>query len=191
MTQALSAPLQSEGKSSQCHLPMEQILSLYPGAKRILFQLHHIGGCSSCGFALSETLEEVCRRNGILDPEVVIEEIRMGHEQDEKLLIAPEELHAHIGDPSLKLLDIRTREEFEAVSIPGSRLMTQELMQASMNWPKDETIVLIDHTGSRVLDAAAYFAGHGFTKVRGVRGGIDAYSSQSDPSLPRYTVEKE
>ena len=52
-------------------------------------------------------------------------------------------------------------------------------------------IILIDHTGGRVLDAAAYFAGHGFTAVKGLKGGIDAYSSQADPSLPRYTTEAE
>jgi rhodanese-related sulfurtransferase len=40
-----------------------------------------------------------------------------------------------------------------------------------------------------VLDAAAYFAGHGFTNVNGLQGGIDAYADQADPSLPRYTTE--
>jgi len=62
-------------------------------------------------------------------------------------------------------------------------------MQEAMNWPKESPLVLIDHTGSRILDAAAYFAGHGFTNVKGLRGGIDAYSEQADPSLPRYTTE--
>lgn len=170
---------------------MEELLSKYPGARRTLFQLHHIGGCSSCGFALSETLAQICERNGGLEPNQVLSEIQTGHEQDEKLLIAPKELNARLGDTSLKLLDIRTREEFEAVSIPGSSLMTQELMQEAMNWPKETEIFLIDHTGTRVLDAAAYFAGHGFTKVKGLRGGIDAYATQADTSLPRYTVEAE
>lgn len=172
-------------------LTMEALLSLYPGARRTLFQLHHIGGCSSCGFALSETLEQVCARNGGLDPVVVLSEIQTGHEHDEQLLIAPTDLQAHLGNPALKLLDIRTREEFEAVSIPGSRLMTQEIMQSAMNWPKETEIILIDHTGNRVLDAAAYFAGHGFTRVKGLRGGIDAYAEKADASLPRYTVEAE
>ena len=56
-------------------------------------------------------------------------------------------------------------------------------------WPKDHLLVLIDHMGARSLDAAAYFAGHGFTNVRGVRGGIDAWSAEVDPSLPRYSLE--
>lgn len=170
-------------------LTMEELLGIFPGARRTLFQLHHIGGCSSCGFSPSETLCQICARNGGLDPAVVLAEIKEGHLKDEALLISPTDLNSRINDPSVRLLDIRTREEFEAVAIPGSRLMTQELMQEVMNWPKDAALILIDHTGGRVLDAAAYFAGHGFTHVKGLKGGIDAYSEQADSALPRYTTE--
>jgi len=170
-------------------LTMEELLGIFPGARRTLFQLHHIGGCSSCGFSPTETLAQICARNGGLDPVTVLGEIKEGHLKDEALLISPTDLHARIADPAIRLLDIRTREEFEAVAIPGSRFMTQEIMQEAMNWSKETVIILIDHTGSRVLDAAAYFAGHGFTHVKGLKGGIDAYSEQADPSLPRYTTE--
>ena len=170
-------------------LTMEELLGIFPGARRTLFQLHHLGGCSSCGFSPSETLSQICARNGGLDPAVVLSEIKEGHLKDEALLISPSDLHARVTDPAFRLLDIRTREEFEAVAISGSRLMTQEIMQEAMNWPKEAAIVLIDHTGNRVLDAAAYFAGHGFTNVKGLKGGIDAYAEQADSSLPRYTTE--
>lgn len=170
-------------------LTMEELLGIYPGARRTLFRLHHIGGCSSCGFSPYETLTQICARNGGLDPRVVLGEIREGHEADEKLYVSPSELKSLLGNPALRLLDIRTREEFEAVMIAGSRLMTEELMQEATNWPKESPVVLIDHTGSRVLDAAAYFAGHGFTNVKGLKGGIDAYAEQADPTLPRYTTE--
>ena len=170
-------------------MTMEQILGIYPGARRTLFQLHHIGGCSSCGFNLEETVAGICARNGGLNPAVILAEIRNGHEVDGKLQISPLELKERLTEPTLRLLDIRTREEFDAVSIPGSRLMSQETLQESMNWPKDSELILIDHTGGRVLDAAAYFSGHGFTGVKGLRGGIDAYALEADPSLPRYTTE--
>ena len=39
------------------------------------------------------------------------------------------------------------------------------------------------------MDAAAYFAGHGFTNVRALGGGIDAWSVEIDPALPRYELE--
>lgn len=170
-------------------LTMEELLGIYPGARRTLFQLHHIGGCSSCGFSPTETLAQICSRNGGLNPQDVLNEIREGQRKDDALLISSGDLHDSLKDPSIKLLDIRTREEFEAVAIPGSRLMTQEIMQEAMSWPKDTKIILIDHTGGRVLDAAAYFSGHGLTEVKGLRGGIDAYAELADPTLPRYTTE--
>ena len=181
--------MQPAAKEPTPELTMKELLEIYPGARRTLFQLHHIGGCSSCGFSPDETLAGICGRNGGLNPESVLDEIRAGHLKDELLLISPKDLHPLIGNPDIRLLDIRTREEFESVAIPGSRLMTQEIMQESMGWPRETNLILIDHTGGRVLDAAAYFSGHGFTCVKGLRGGIDAYSAQVDSSLPRYTTE--
>ena len=182
-------PMQRVTTEPTPDLTMEELLGIYPGARRTLFQLHHIGGCSSCGYSPAETLSQICARNGGLDPDAVLEEIRSGHLRDELLLISPEDLHARLHDGLIRILDIRTREEFEAVAIPGSNLMTQGTMQESMNWPKETELVLVDHTGSRVLDAAAYFAGHGFTRVKGLKGGIDAYSEKADANLPRYTTE--
>ena len=63
-------------------------------------------------------------------------------------------------------------------------------MQETLStWPKDRRLLLLDHNGSRSLDAAAYFSGHGFPNVKCLRGGIDAWSVEIDPSLPRYTLE--
>ncbi len=174
---------------------MHDLLAHYPGAKRTLFRRYHLGGCSSCGFDLEETLEQLCERNGGLNPNQVLIEIEEGHREDEEMLIDPLILREKLQDTTLSelhLLDLRTREEFEAVHVPTSQLLTQELMQQAMShWPKNELLVLIDHLGERTLDAAAYFAGHGFTNVKALRGGIDAYAEKADHSLPRYTIEKE
>ena len=43
--------------------------------------------------------------------------------------------------------------------------------------------------GSASLDAAAYFAGHGFTRAKFLRGGIDAWAQEVDATMPRYRVE--
>lgn len=171
---------------------MRDLLAHYPGAKRTLFRRYHLGGCSSCGFDLEETLEQLCERSGNLDAHQVLSDIEEGHREDEKMQIDPPVLHKKLHDTTLSeihLLDLRTREEFEAVHIPTSQLLTQELMQKAMSsWPKDELLVLVDHQGERSLDAAAYFAGHGFANVKALRGGIDAYAEKADHSLPRYTI---
>jgi len=63
------------------------------------------------------------------------------------------------------------------------------LQEVMGTWSKDTAIIIVDHTGSRSLDAAAYFAGHAFTNIRALRGGIDAWSCEVDSSMPRYTTE--
>jgi rhodanese-related sulfurtransferase len=106
--------------------------------------------------------------------------------------IEPRELADRIaaGEP-VYLLDVRTREEFEAVKLPNAHLFTQELMQEILgNVSRTNLFVIYDHTGARSLDAAAYFQGHGFENVKSLRGGIDAWSAEVDPKLPRYHVEQ-
>jgi rhodanese-related sulfurtransferase len=169
---------------------MREILEAYPGAQRALFRKYHIGGCSSCAFQPTETLAEVCQRNNSLPVDQVLEHIRASHELDEKIFVAPKELEQlRRADPAIKLLDIRSRQEFEAVHLEGSVLMSQSTMQEIMgHWPRNQTLIIIDHLGRSGLDAAAYFAGHGFEQVRTLLGGIDAWAQEIDPSLPRYRL---
>ncbi len=169
---------------------MAHVLKSHPGAQRALFKRYHIGGCSSCAFQPGETLEQLCRRNNNLDVTEMIEAIQSSHEQDAKILIAPAELaRLRKQDQSLRLLDVRTREEYDAVRIEGAVLMSQQTMQEILaRWPRPALFVIYDHAGSQALDAAAYFAGHGFEQVRCLRGGIDAWSREVDPKLPRYVL---
>src|SRR5205823_12702292 len=155
-----------------------------------LFRRYHIGGCSQCGFEQSETLEQVCRRNNELSVDEVLEHIRTSHEQDEKILIDPKELAEWLKqEKSIRLLDVRSREEFEAVHIDGAVLMSQPIMQEIMDEGRNSRpLVIIDHQGGQSLDAAAYFLGHGLTNVCCLRGGIDAWSQKGDTKLPRYRL---
>jgi len=171
-------------------MTMQELLQALPGAQRALFRLYHIGGCASCGFRPEETVAEVCARNEGLDPAEALAAVETACAEDAKMLIEPKEAAAALADGDARVLDIRTREEFDAVRIPQAQHFTQELLQTIMaEWPKDDLLVLVDHQGARGLDAAAYFAGHGFTNVRSLRGGIDAWSLEVNPALPRYTVE--
>jgi rhodanese-related sulfurtransferase len=169
---------------------MAEILRAYPGAQRALFRKYHIGGCSSCAFEPAERLEELCERNNRLNVDEVLAHIRTSHGEDEKILISPKELKDYYSrNPAVKLLDIRSRQEFEAVRIEGSVLMSQPAMQELLaHWPRHEMLVVIDHLGSSGLDAAAYFIGHGFSNVRCLRGGIDAWSQEIDPAVRRYRM---
>src|SRR5271156_2539704 len=136
-------------------LPMREMLENFPGAQRALFRRYHIGGCSSCGFSPDETLEQVCVRNGNLDVAEVLAHIQSSHEQDAKILISPKELAGILQrDKSVKLVDVRSREEFEAVHIEGSVLLSQDVMRGIMAAGSNTNpIVVIDHTGKNGLDA--------------------------------------
>ena len=170
--------------------PMRDVLAQFPGAQRALFRRYHIGGCSSCGFSPDETLAQVCARNGDLDAGEVLTHIQSSHELDAKVLITPRELADLIqADPTVKLVDVRSREEFEAVHISGSVLLSQDVMREIMgNGSNTHPLVVIDHSGKNGLDAAAYFMGHGLVNVRCLRGGIDAWAQTVDKALRRYKL---
>ncbi len=174
------------------NITMRELLEQFPGAQRAMFRKYHIGGCSSCGFSPEETLAGVCARNENVNVEEAIEHILTSDAAERAMQIEPRELADMLAaKENINLLDVRTREEWESVKLPDAHLFTQELMQDILSkWPREELVIIYDHQGTRSLDAAAYFQGHGFENVKSLRGGIDAYSAEVDSSLPRYHLEQ-
>ena len=88
---------------------------------------------------------------------------------------------------AIKLLDVRGDEERAIAAIEGVPTIDQKLAEEMIEkWPKDTAIVLHCHHGIRSLDAASYFLERGFTNVKSMTGGIDAWSCNVDPSVRRY-----
>lgn len=170
---------------------MGEVLASYPGARRALFRKYHIGGCSSCGFAPAETLGQLCARNGALKVDEVIAHIEDAAEVDRQLEMTPlEVVERRRRGEKVRLLDLRTREEWDAVRLEGAEFVSQELIERLMGSEGAEGwLVFYDHAGASSLDAAAYFAGHGFQNARFLRGGIDAWSREVDARVPRYKLE--
>ena len=109
---------------------------------------------------MDETLGSVRERNNALEVTEVLAEIQESHAADEKIYIEPKALKAELEEtPGLKLLDVRTQEEFDAARIEEP-FMTRDLMQEIMGkWEPEEMFVIVDHQGQQGLDAAAYFWG--------------------------------
>lgn len=171
-------------------MTMRELLEAAPGAQRALFRKYHIGGCASCGFRPDETLAQVCERNENLPVPEVVDYLVASQEEDRRMQIEPDDLAQALKDGTARVVDVRTREEFEAARIDGAVLLSQDLMQEILGkWDRAAVTVFVDHKGTRSMDAAAYFAGHGFTQARSLRGGIDAWSEEVDPSVPRYHLE--
>ena len=169
---------------------MKTLLEQYPGARRALFSAFHIGGCQSCAYDPEDRLEDVCQKNEIaLDDALTC--LQDSYTHDQEMLIPPAKLGELLASGGeFTLLDTRTREEFEAITLPGAQLMTQEV-QTALFADKDQSrkIILIDHQGRSVLDHCAWFRGHGLKNTFGVDGGIDRYAKDIDTSIPRYRLE--
>jgi len=165
---------------------METMLEALPGARRALFARYHLGGCQSCAFSNRETLAGLCARSG-LEAGEVLGHLLESHRHDATMLMEPAEAKKQLAN--LRLIDIRTREEHEAVAIAGSDFFTQELQQQLFAGDPQTRILLYDHSGRDVLDRVAWFRGHGLHETYGLRGGIDAWSREIDSSLPRYRIE--
>jgi rhodanese-related sulfurtransferase len=166
--------------------PMGVILETLPGARRAIFARYHLGGCQSCAFSNEETLAQLCARSEIPANEM-LEHLLASHVHDSAMLIEPAAAKAKFSE--MRFIDLRTREEHDAVAIAGSIFFTQELQQQTFAGDSNAKIVLYDHLGKSVLDQVAWFRGHGLNETYGLRGGIDAWSQEVDPSIQRYRIE--
>ena len=84
------------------------------------------------------------------------------------------------------LFDVRTPEERATAHIEGARLLDSDLTQQLEQLDKSTQLVFHCHHGGRSQRAAEHFAALGFTNVWNLAGGIDAWSQEVDPSVPRY-----
>ncbi|TAJ07498.1 MAG: rhodanese-like domain-containing protein [Planctomycetota bacterium] len=169
------------------NMTMEQILARYPSAQRALFQRYHVGGCSSCGFEPDDTLAQVCKDHNLLDTTSVVQTILAAHEVDQKMQIEPKQVKAWLdaGEP-FRFVDVRTPEELAIAKIPQAEALDYQAPEKYMQLPKDTKIVFSCKSGMRSMDVASYFIGHGFTNVYSMRGGINGWRQQIDPSIPAY-----
>jgi rhodanese-related sulfurtransferase len=86
------------------------------------------------------------------------------------------------------LLDVREPWEYEAARIEGSALMPMGDVpgRAFQELDPEAHIVAICHHGVRSLNVAAWLRNQGFENAQSLRGGIDAWSAEIDPAVPRY-----
>jgi rhodanese-related sulfurtransferase len=183
---APAAPPSTDPNDLNGAWPMEQVLKTFPSAQRSLFQKFHIGGCSSCGYMPHDSLDKVSRDHG-LETEKVVAFIKESADLEKDLEISAAEAAHLLKQGAIKILDVRTPEEYQIAHVEGSVLVDQAIAQEIVStWPADSRLVTMCHHGVRSLDAAAYLRGHGFKNTRSMSGGIDAWAATVDPSVPRY-----
>jgi adenylyltransferase/sulfurtransferase len=88
---------------------------------------------------------------------------------------------------ALTLIDVREPYEYEIARIDGSRLIPLgELETHVSELPRKGALVLQCHSGGRSEHATRLLQEAGFENVFNLEGGIDAWSVEVDPAVPRY-----
>ncbi len=106
--------------------------------------------------------------------------------------ISVEELAQYLAQAEdLQLVDVRESEELAIAALPGFIHLP---LSQSPAWsaeiakhldPQKETLVLCHH-GMRSAQMAGWLIGQGFSQVKNITGGIDAYSVRVDRTIARY-----
>lgn len=102
--------------------------------------------------------------------------------------VAPGEVKVKLArGEKFVFVDVREKWEYDTTHIEGSVLIP--LREIPANLARLETadeVVLFCHHGMRSLDAAAWLRSQGVTGARSMAGGIDRWSAEIDPTVPRY-----
>jgi adenylyltransferase/sulfurtransferase len=103
--------------------------------------------------------------------------------------ITAEELKAELDEKGgdLVLIDVREPHEWEIAHIEGARLIPlNQLPERLSELDGHSEIVTHCHHGARSMKALEILKGAGFSKVRSLAGGIDAWAERVEPGLARY-----
>lgn len=91
----------------------------------------------------------------------------------------------------LTLIDVREPAEFQAARIPGAELIPMRSIPAELQRLEaaadDSTLVVFCHHGVRSLNVVNWLREQGVASCQSMAGGIDRWSLEIDPSLPRYS----
>ena len=87
----------------------------------------------------------------------------------------------------LQLLDVRQPVEHSIAAISGATLIPMPELPARLGeLDRARPVVVHCHHGPRSLHATQWLRGQGFPRVLSLAGGIDAWSREVDPGVPRY-----
>ena len=90
------------------------------------------------------------------------------------------------GDKFL-LVDVREQWEYDTCRIEGGKPIPMRMIPANLQaLDVDEDVICYCHHGQRSLDVAAWLRSQGVESVQSLAGGIDRWSLEIDPNVPRY-----
>lgn len=133
------------------------------------------------------SLREFAEKFGLPPAEELFAEIHQILRTQAITSLSAKEVKRLVDTNTTKILDAREEWEANICRLPNSQLLTPALLDEILKaWPKDSSILLYCHHGIRSLDAAKFLADRGFTRISSLKGGIEAWSLEVDPSVARY-----
>ncbi len=104
--------------------------------------------------------------------------------------LRPEEVAERLARSPKGVLLLDVREPFEratAVIEPSLHIPMGEVEARLAEIPKDRDVIVYCHGGFRSAMVAGYLESQGYRSVANLAGGIDAWSVEVDPKVPRYS----
>lgn len=97
-------------------------------------------------------------------------------------------LAGRIADGAILLVDCREDDEWRFNRLPDARLVALSRFAEDSQGVRDEgkPVIVYCHHGMRSLQAVAWLRAHGLDRSWSMRGGIDRWSREIDPSVPVY-----
>jgi rhodanese-related sulfurtransferase len=104
------------------------------------------------------------------------------------LEISPREVKDRLDrGEKLLLVDVREPCEYAQCRIEGAKLIPMGTIPANLQQlDSDEDVICYCHHGMRSLDVANWLRAQGVTSAKSMAGGIDRWSMEIDPAVPRY-----
>jgi len=97
------------------------------------------------------------------------------------------ELKARLAADNITLIDVRPAHgRAQVAPLAQARVLEEEGYESLAALPKDTPLAFICHHGISSQSMAERFAAHGFSDVSNVEGGMDAWATEIDSSVPRY-----
>jgi rhodanese-related sulfurtransferase len=102
--------------------------------------------------------------------------------------ISAKEVNERLGrGDRLLLVDVREQWEYDLSKIPGAKLIPLGTLPANLNTLLDaDEVICYCHHGMRSLDAAVWLRQQGVESAKSMAGGIERWSVEVDPQVPRY-----
>lgn len=95
----------------------------------------------------------------------------------------------HPGERTFRLIDCREESEWQLCRLPHAQLVPLSRfgeLAPQVFADTQEHIIIYCHHGMRSMRATQFLRQHGIARAQSMRGGIDAWSDEVDPSTPRY-----